>query len=380
MAAAPDIPRRPILPADPKAGYLAHKAEIDAAVLRVLESGRYILGDEVTAFESEFAAWLGTSDVVGVGNGTDALELALRAFGIGAGDTVITTSNTAVATVAAIQLTGASALLVDVDEVTLTLSAERLQEAIAQHPGERIRAVIPVHLYGHPADMQAITRIAREHRLIVIEDCAQSHGATLAGRNVGTWGDAAAFSFYPTKNLAALGDGGAVTTSQPAVGEALRELRMYGWKQRYISERAGMNTRLDDLQAAILRVRLRHLDRDNTRRREIAQQYDTALANASIALPRSSADVRHVFHQYVIRLRDREALQAHLAAQQIGTAVLYPLPIHQQPAYRGRIATAGELPVTERAARELLCLPMHPWLSNADVQRVTAAIIDWLNH
>lgn len=373
------LEKRQILPADPKAGYVAQKEKIDAAVLRVLESGWYILGSEVSEFEGEFAAWLGSSNAIGVGNGTDAIELALRAFGIGPGDVVITTSNTAVATVAAIELTGASALLVDVDDTTLTLSTDRLEEAISQHSGGVLRAVVPVHLYGHPADMRAIVPIARKHGLKIIEDCAQAHGAAINGQKVGTFGDAAAFSFYPTKNLAALGDAGAVTTNDAATAERLRELRMYGWKERYISERAGMNSRLDDLQAAILRVRLRDLDSDNARRREIARSYDQALVQTRLRLPKTAPDMQHAFHQYVIRVADRDDLRAHLAAQGIGTAVLYPQPIHTQPAYGGKIRTAGELPVTEQAARELLCLPMHPWLSDEDVQRITAATTDWLS-
>jgi len=366
-----------LLPADPKLGYLAHKAEIDAAVQRVLESGWYILGEECSAFEQEFAAFVGVQHCIGVGNGTDAIELALRALGLGAGDTVITTSNTAVATVAAIELAGASPLLVDVDEETLTLSPERLEEALATH---RAAAVIPVHLYGHPADMPRIMEIARRYGLRVIEDCAQAHGAAIAGQQVGTFGDAAAFSFYPTKNLAALGDGGAVVTQDEQRATRLRELRMYGWRERYISETAGMNTRLDEIQAAILRVRLPHLPKDNARRQRIAQGYSTALEGAPlIQLPKAGIYVTHVYHQYTVRLRERDELRQHLRDRGIGTAVLYPLPIHEQPAYAGRLAVAGKLPVTERAARELLCLPMHPWLSDGDVARVTAAILEWSN-
>ena len=360
--------------ADPKSEYLAHKGEIDAAIARALDSGRYILGAEVTAFEAEWAAYVGTAHAVGVGNGTDALELALRALEIGAGDVVITTSNTAVATVAAIELTGASALLVDVDETTLTMSPERLTDAIAQHRGGELKAVIPVHLYGWPADMPAITASASEHRLKIIEDCAQAHGARLGGRAVGTWGDAAAFSFYPTKNLGALGDGGAVVTNDAELAERLRALRVYGWKERYISDSVGMNTRLDDLQGAILRVKLRHLNAANDRRRAIAGQYHDSLAELPIVLPPRDENVEHVYHQFVIRLAERDRLREHLQANDIDTAVLYPLPIHEQPAYRGRIAVAGELSVTERAARELLCLPIHPTLDDSCIERVTLAV------
>lgn len=345
---------------------------------RVLESGSYILGREVATFEEEWAGYLGTSHAVGVGNGTDALELALRALEIGSGDIVITTSNTAVATVAAIELSGASALLVDVDERTLTLSPQRLEEALAQNKHQRLKAIIPVHLYGQPADMAAILSIAQKQGLRVIEDCAQAHGATIGGRKVGTWGDAAAFSFYPTKNLAALGDGGAVVTNDGALAERLRALRVYGWQERYVSEGPGMNTRLDELQAAILRVKLGSLDAENVRRAEIARHYDHSLGGLSgLVLPRPATDVGHVYHQYVIRLRKRDALREHLRSEQIETAVLYPTPIHLQPAYRDRIATAGPLPVTEQAARELLCLPVHPCLDDLEVARVVTAIMNW---
>ena len=371
-------PKR-ILQADPKSDYLAHKTKIDAAIARVLDSGRYILGAEVSAFEAEFAAFVGCRSAIGVGNGTDAIELALRGFGVGAGDIVITTSNTAVATVAAIELTGASALLVDVDEATMTMSPSLLEQAIAATAGTRLKAVVPVHLYGQPAAMPAISAIASGHNLKVIEDCAQAHGAAIDGRAVGTWGDAATFSFYPTKNLGAIGDGGAVTTNDAELDARLRELRVYGWKERYISDSVGMNTRLDDLQAAILRVKLQYLAAANARRREIASRYHASLGDLPLVLPPRDENVQHVYHQFVIRSERRDALRAHLQASNIDTAVLYPVPIHQQPAYRGRIATAGALDVTERAARELLCLPIHPALDDSDVERVTTAIRDFFH-
>ena len=363
-----------ILQADPRSEYLAHKTDIDAAIVRALESGRYILGAEVSGFEAEWAEYVGAKHSVGVGNGTDAIELALRALGVGAGDVVITTSNTAVATVAAIELTGASALLVDVDEQTMTVSAERLEEELTRKKHRGAKAVIAVHLYGWPAEMEAINCLAAQHGLKVIEDCAQAHGAAIEDRAVGTWGDIGAFSFYPTKNLGALGDGGAVVTDDPDLAQRLRELRMYGWKQRYISDSPGMNSRLDDLQAAILRVKLVHLDAANARRRAIAQRYHESLGDLPLVLPPRQDGVKHVYHQFVVRLPQRDALQAHLQSAQIDSAILYPVPIHQQPAYRDRIAVAGELAVTERAARELLCLPVHPTLDDSDVDRVIAEI------
>lgn len=361
--------------ADPQRGYLSHKREIDEAITRVLEGGRYILGPEVSQFEKEWAQYLGVNQAIGVANGTDALELALRALEIGPGDLVVTASNTAVATVAAIELAGAAPLLVDVDPETLTLSPARLEQALECNRDRRIKAVIPVHLYGQPALIAEIVALAANHGVAVIEDCAQAHGAIVDGRKVGTFGIAAAFSFYPTKNLAALGDGGAVVTNDAALAERLTELRVYGWRARYISERTGMNTRLDDLQAAILRVKLRYLDAENARRREIAAQYDRALSGLPITLPSRGRGEEHAFHQYVVRTSERDALRRRLAEQQIETAILYPIPIHEQPAYRGRVAISDALTVTEEAARELLCLPIHPALSEANVQRVVDTII-----
>ncbi|MGI9087867.1 MAG: DegT/DnrJ/EryC1/StrS family aminotransferase [Chthoniobacterales bacterium] len=363
-----------------RAGYLAHREEIDAAIARVLASGWYILGDEVARFENEWAAYLGVAQAIGVGNGTDALALALRALGIGTGDLVLTTANTAVATVAAIELAGALPLLVDVNEMTLTISPERLEEALAGADRPRMKAIIPVHLYGQPADMPAILAIARKHNLRVIEDCAQAHGATIGNRRVGTFGDAAAFSFYPTKNLGAFGDGGAVVTNDTALAEQLRALRTYGWKERYVSEEAGMNSRLDEMQAAILRVKLRYLEKENARRIEIAQRYQDSLGKISaLRLPALAVGSGHVYHQFVIRLSERDQLKEFLRARQIETVILYPVPIHLQPAYRNRIAISGALPVTEKASRELLCLPIHPWLEDVEVERVCDAIIEWSN-
>ena len=364
---------------DPKSAYLEHRAEIDAAIRSTVESGRYILGAEVAAFENEWATYVGTSAAVGVGTGTDAIELALRALEIGAGDTVITVANTAVATVAAIERAGAAALLIDIDEATQTMSPCALEEAICGAGERRVKAVIPVHLYGQPADMPAIAAIAKQHRLKLIEDCAQAHGARREGRAVGTWGDAAAFSFYPTKNLGALGDAGAVVTNDLLLAEKMRELRVYGWKERYVSQRAGINTRLDELQAAILRVKLRYLDNANERRSVIADRYHTELQGLPLHLPACGEQVQHVYHQFVIHLPEREKLRAHLQGLQITTALLYPVPIHLQPAYNGRIAVSGALPVSERSAQELLCLPMHPYLTDDDVARVAAAIRTWCN-
>lgn len=374
-----------ILPADPKANYLAHKTEIDAAVHRVLESGSYILGNEVTAFEQEFGSYLGGRSVVGVGNGTDALHLALRACGVGQGDAVITASHTAVATVAAIELAGAWPVLVDINPSTFTLDPDRAEETIKRHHEQgngsagtpRIKAIIPVHLYGHPADLPAIMDIARHYDLIVIEDCAQSNGAEIQGRKTGTWGHLATFSFYPTKNLCALGDGGAVVTSSQEMAERARGAREYGWRERYISDFPGMNTRLDELQAAILRVKLRYLDEENAKRREIARNYDTRLSATGLTLPESRTDLAHIYHQYVVRSGRRNELREFLKSRSIGTLIHYPVPVHLQPAYRGRFGDLGSLPHTEKAAAEILSLPMFPELSEAQIASVADAILEF---
>jgi dTDP-4-amino-4,6-dideoxygalactose transaminase len=367
------MPQPPtILPADPRAGYLAHKDEIDRAVLGVLEGGRYVLGQEVAAFEREFAAAVGAAHAVGVGSGTDALHLALRACGVGPGDAVLTVSHTAVATVAAVELAGATPLLVDIDPATFTLDPNRLEDAVkAAGPGGlRPRAVVVVHLYGQPADLPAIVEVARRFGLFVVEDCAQSHGATLAGRTTGTWGDVAASSFYPTKNLGALGDGGAVLTGDDGLAERLRLLREYGWRERYVSEVPGLNSRLDEVQAAVLRVKLRHLAADNERRRLLARLYDAELEGAGLVLPRTRPGASAVYHQYVVRSPRRDALRAGLRERGVGTLVHYPVPVHLQPAYRGRVPLAGPLRHTERAAEEVLSLPMYPELDEADVRQV----------
>lgn len=363
---------------NPARGYTANREGIDAAVRGVLESGRYILGGEVAAFEVEFARYLGASACIGVGNGTDAIELVLRSLGIGSGDAVITAANTAVATVAAIELSGAQAIVCDVETETMTLSAREVERVMASAAGSRACAIIPVHLYGQPAPMTALKKLAEKHGLKVIEDCAQAHGAEIDGRKVGTFGDAAAFSFYPTKNLAGFGDGGALVMNDPTIAARARELRVYGWRERYISEMPGMNTRLDEMQAAILRVRLRGLDRENERRREIAAIYDARLSGLELLLPSTAPGTMHVYHQYVVRTPRRDRLREFLQRADIETAVLYPVPIHEQPAYRNRGLTDAPLPVAEKGSRELLCLPMNPWLRDDEAERVCAVICDWL--
>lgn len=378
MVAARSAPRsaaRLAIPqADPRAGYRAHQAELDAAVRRVLDSGRYILGPEVAAFEDEFAAWLGVAHAVGVASGTDALVLALRALDLPAGSEVITVSHTAVATVAAIELAGLKPVLVDVHPATLTLDPARLRRALSP----RTAAIVPVHLYGRPAELAPILAFARAHGLRVVEDCAQAHGAETGGRKVGCYGDLAAFSFYPTKNLAAIGDGGLVATGDAGLAERVRLLRQYGWKERYVSALAGLNSRLDELQAALLRVKLRYLDGENERRRALAARYDALLPAPRVRLPApAAAGDRHVYHLYVIRTPRRDALQRFLSERGIGSAVHYPMPVHRQPAYAHLGLGPGSLRHTEAAARLVLSLPLYPELPAEDVVAVAGAIREW---
>ncbi len=362
---------------NPKANYLAHQTEIDAAIARVLASGGYILGQEVSAFEQEFAQYLGVAHTIGVANGTDALHVALRACNIGMGDMVVTVSHTAVATVAAIEMCGATPVLIDVLPETFTMNPAHLAETIKLYQGQ-IKAIIPVHLYGHPADMPTMMDLANQHGLYVIEDCAQAHGAMINGQKVGTWGHLATFSFYPTKNLAALGDGGAVVTNDAKLAHQVKLLRQYGWQEKYISDSPGLNSRLDELQAAILRVNLLYLDKENHRRREIAQLYHQMLASTAsrtVSLPQASPNVTHVYHQYVVRSQDRQGLQTFLKQNGINTLIHYPMPVHQQPAYRHRVLIGPNgLAQTEQLCQEIISLPMYPQLSNEQVEKISKLI------
>ena len=361
--------------ADPRAGYLVQRTAIDAALTRVFEGGVYILGREVEMFEAAFADYIGVRHAIGVGSGTDAIELALRASNIGAGDLVFTVSHTAVATVAAIERAGATAVLVDVEPGTYTMAPHELSRALRMTRPGRPAAVLPVHIYGQPAELSELAEIARVHDLRLIEDCAQSHGALYCGEPTGSFGDVACFSFYPTKNLGALGDGGMVVTSDPALAVALREIREYGWRDRYVSARIGINSRLDAIQAAILGVKLRTLTADNARRQTIAARYDAGLAGLPLALPARRPNATHVFHQYVIRLADRDALRNRLGASGVGTGIHYPVPVHRQPAYSGRLTCGPSgLGVTERAASQILSLPIYPQLMDEAVDRVIAEI------
>jgi dTDP-4-amino-4,6-dideoxygalactose transaminase len=359
-----------ILCSNPQAQYLAHKNEIDAAVSRVLNKGWYILGAEVTAFEAEFSAYVGVTYGIGVGSGTEALHLALMACGIGNGDEVVTVSHTAVATVSAIELTGASPVFVDIDPASFTLDPDKLEDAITS----RTKAIVPVHLYGKPAELDPILEIARRHEVRVIEDCAQAHGAKYKGQRVGSFGDMGCFSFYPTKNLGAIGDGGMVVTDNSELAERAMLLRQYGWADRYVSSITGLNSRLDELQAAILRVKLPHLDADNAKRVGLADLYNDSLSGTRLTLPQRRGQVDHVYHLYVVRSRQRDDLQSFLKSKGVGALVHYPVPIHLQPAYLNRLRGSESLPETERAAREVLSLPIYPELSESQAQKVISEI------
>ena len=339
-------------------------AEVRAAIDRVIDRGWFVLGPEVEAFEREFAAAAGSRHAVGVANGTDAIALLLRAVGIGPGDEVIVPAMTAAYTGLAVMMAGGTPVFADVEPDTLTLDPRAAAAAVTP----RTRALVPVHLYGQAADVDALAGVAARHQLALVEDCCQAHGATYRGQPVGTGGDGAAFSFYPTKNLGALGDGGAATTNSDAVAGRLRRLRNGGQADRYHHVEFGINSRLDEMQAAILRARLPRLGAATARRRALAARYRARLATLATIRER---DPGHVYHLFPVLAPERDALQAHLKAAGIETLIHYPVPLHRQPAF----AYAGDgCPVAERAAGELLSLPLHPRLADADVDRVTDAI------
>ena len=356
-----------ILPADPKAAYLSAQADFDAAIKRVMSSGHYILGPELDAFEKEFSAWLGTTGTAGVANGTDAIELALLAAGLGPGDKVATVANTVTATVSAIVATGAKPVFVDIEPGTMLMDVGALETMLATLRDPKIKAVVPVHLYGQAVDMPRLMELAGRHNLFVLEDCAQAHGALVGGKMAGTWGPLASFSFYPTKNIGAFGDAGAVTGRDPVLLEKVRLLRQYGWRKRYVSDHHGRNSRLDELQAAFLRVQLSRIEAGNRRRDVIARHYLAALKDTPLRLPVLAEGRTNTWHQFVVRTSRRDELHAHLAKNDIICGVLYPVPIHRQPAYHD---ASLSLPHTEQACAEVLSLPLHPGLKDEDVARV----------
>jgi dTDP-4-amino-4,6-dideoxygalactose transaminase len=355
--------------ADPKRAVTALVGDLRAAVDRVLESGSYVLGDQVRGFETELATAFGASSAVGLASGTDAIELAIRALGLKSGAEVVTQANTCVPTVAGIERSGATPVLCDVDTNAGVMDPESLGAAISP----RTQAIVPVHLYGQSSTMEPVLALAKSHRIPVIEDCAQSHGSTYRGEPIGTMGAVGCFSFYPTKNLGALGDAGAAITHDEALAQRLRLLRQYGQSDRYNSEIQGVNSRLDELQAAILRVKLPGLDTRNRRREEIAAVYGEALANTAVAPLRQWRDRRHVFHLYVVRCPDRDRFRAEMEHRGVETLIHYPIPIHRQHAYRA--LSNGPVPLTnaEELAEEIVSLPLFPEMTDSEVARVAQA-------
>ena len=355
---------------DLKAQYRSIKPEVTAAIAGVLESCEFTLGSEVAAFEKEFAAYCHAGHGVGVNSGTSALHLALLAAGVGPGDEVITVPFTFLATVSAIDYTGARPVFVDVDPRTLTMDPAALEAAITP----RTRAVIPVHLYGRPADMDPIVAIARRHGIVVIEDAAQAHGAEYKGRRAGSLGEMACFSFYPGKNLGAYGEGGLVVTDSPEYTRTLRMLRDWGAEKKYEHVLKGYNYRMEGIQGAVLRVKLRHLDDWTESRREAAARYDELLVDSGVETPPPASDARHVYHIYAVRTASRQAWQDALQQQGIQTGVHYPVPVHLQPAFADLGYRAGEFPASERAAQEVLSLPMFPELTAEQCETVCGAV------
>lgn len=362
MTAETTVTRIPVF--DLKAQYAALQSELDAAALRVMASGWFIQGQEHAAFEEEFAAYCEAKHAVGVANGTDAIRIGLAALGVGPGDEVITVANVGMPPVVAVKEAGATPVFVDVDPATRNIDPAQIEAAITP----RTKAVLAIHLYGHPVDVDAILAVTRPRGIKLLEDCAQAHGARYKGRRVGSLADAAAFSFYPTKNLGAYGDGGCLTTNDAEVADRARLLRGYGWRQRYLSESHGINSRLDELQAAILRVKLRHLDAANAERRRRAALYDEAIKG--VAVPATAPWAEPVYHLYVIETDGRDELKAALHAAGVGSDVHYPLPSHLQPACADLGMTEGSLPVTEALAERVLSLPMYPELPIEHVERV----------
>lgn len=356
---------------DVRAAYLELRPEIDAAIHRTLASGWYLLGGELEGFERAFAAYTGTTHGIGVANGLDALCLALRAMGVGRGDEVIVPANTFVATWLAVSYAGGTPVPVEPAPGTFNMDPAAVRAAITG----RTRAILPVHLYGHPADMDPILEIARAHGIRVLEDAAQAHGARYHGRPAGSLGDAAAWSFYPGKNLGALGDGGGVTTSDAAIADGVRLLRNYGSRVKYRHEEQGVNSRLDELQAAVLSTKLAALDGWNARRRAIAARYAEGLADTGLQLPEVASWAEPVWHLYVVRVpEDRDGFRERLRAHGVETVVHYPVPPHLQPAYRELRYAPGDFPETERIHDEVLSLPIGPHLSESQVDHVIRAV------
>jgi dTDP-4-amino-4,6-dideoxygalactose transaminase len=355
---------------DLKAQYRALKPEIDAAIAGVLDNAQFVLGPAVEAFEREFASYCGAAEAVAVNSGTSALHIALLAAGVGPGDEVITVPFTFVATVAAIEYAGATPILVDIDSEYYTMDPSAVERAITP----RTKAIMPVHLFGQPADMDPILDIARRRRLVVIEDAAQAHGAEYKGRRVGAIGDIGCFSFYPGKNLGAYGEGGAAVTNNAAYAETMRLLRSWGEKTRYEHSIKGFNYRMEGIQGAILGVKLRHLEQWTEARRSRAAAYEALLKGTAARTPNARRDVRHVYHVYAVRLAQRDAWRARLQEMNIQTGVHYPIPVHLQPAYQNLGCRAGDFPVAEALAHEVLSLPLYPEMTDVQIQEVSGVL------
>ena len=364
-----------ILCSNPSAQFKSYKAEIEEAVLKVMRGNYYVLGKEVSLLEKEFAYYIGTTSSIGVANGTDALELSLRALDIGFGDEVITVSHTAVATVAAIEATGANALLVDVESEYYTLQPNQLEEAFS----DKTKAVIAVHLYGQPVNLDVIQNFCKANKVFLIEDVSQAHGARYKGRRLGSIGDIGCFSCYPTKNLGAIGDAGLITTNNINLAKKVRMLREYGWNNR-ISEYPARNSRLDEIQAAVLRIKLKYLDSDNEKRRQLAHHYMSNFENYQIILPMVRARVEPVFHLFVIQVERRQELLNYLLSNGIQAGIHYPMPVHMQPAYKGRVSIASNMSVTEDLTDKIISLPMYPELSLLDAEKITNNVKRFLNN
>ena len=359
---------------DPSASYQAHKSEIDQAIKRVLDSGWYVLGTEVDAFEEEFASFHGKDfHAVGVANGTDAIALCLKGLGLGTGDEVITPSHTAVATVAGIEQAGCTPVFADIDPNTRCISPMSIEERVSTNT----RAIMPVHIYGQPAAMHRILEIAQACNLAVVEDCSQAHGAEINGQKVGTFADISAFSCYPTKNLGGTGDGGVILCRSQDFAEKIKSLRQYGWNEARESITPGFNSRLDEIQAAILRVKLQHLSDDNAKRLVIALRYNQAFQDLPITLPAFSEDELHAVHLYVIEYDRRNELMKYLRSHLIGASLHYHLAVHQNAAYAHRMRGWENLPVTDQFYQRNLTLPMYPELPNDSVEHIISTVQNW---
>ena len=364
-----------ILQTNPLAQYTKYKTEIDKGMQSTLESGSYILGGQVEKFEAEFSQFIGCSYSIGVANGTDAIELILRALNIGQGDEVITTSHTAIASVAAIISVGATPVLIDVSMEDYLLNPEYIQSAISI----QTKAIMPVHLYGKPAKLQEIIEIASARGLHVIEDCSQAHGATVNGRKVGNFGIASAFSCYPTKNLGALGDAGVITTNDGDLAEKINRIRQYGWKTRNNSVEFGINSRLDEIQASVLRTKLKYLEENNLRRKEIANAYSSNFAKIGIKMQENDENSENVFHQFVIQVKNRNELVSYLSTQGIQTAVHYPNPIAEMRGYVEKIKAIGNLESSKLVSETILSLPIYPELQDEEVELVANSVLEFMS-